>query len=322
MSFAENRFSQEAFNTPTKLVLEEEMPTLVFILPVISSQTSEPTIPVTSSPTPTLTPIPGCPIPAGWTTIILQNEELSGAIALRYGISVDELAAGNCWDYPLNKMLAGTSINVPAGDVVVSPTPGLWCPPQDDQPCVPAIVPSPSPTPTATKTCQKRTDWMRYTVRSGDTLYYLSRMLGVSIYALQQANCMGSSTILRAGQILYVPFLPPPPPLPTWTPHPTFPPVRSPTPTFWYYPPSITPNQPPIILPTVGPTLPQHPASPTPVTSLPPPPPPPPPPVIPSPGSTLPIHPPTVTAEPVPPPIPAAYTPALIGTGSQWNRPI
>jgi hypothetical protein len=43
LSFAENRFSQEALGTPTKLVLEEEMPTLVFILPVISSQTSRAT---------------------------------------------------------------------------------------------------------------------------------------------------------------------------------------------------------------------------------------------------------------------------------------
>ncbi|OGO34386.1 MAG: hypothetical protein A2Z16_05290 [Chloroflexi bacterium RBG_16_54_18] len=319
LSFAENRFSQNAMNTPTKLVLEEEMPTLVFILPVLSSQTSEPSLPVTSTPTPTLTPIPGCPIPAGWTTIILQNEESSDTIALRYGISVDELTAGNCWDYPLNKLLAGTSLNVPAGEIVISPTPGLWCHPQGEQVCVPVIISSPSPTPTATKTCQKRVGWVPYTVRSGETLYSLSRTLGVSIYALQQANCMGGSTLLRAGQTLYVPFLPPPPPLPSWTPRPTFPPYRSPTPTFSYYPPSITPNQPPINLPTVGPTLPQHPASPTPVISLPPPPPPP---VIPSPASTLPIHPPTVTEEPVPLPFPAVYSPALVGPGSQWNKPI
>jgi len=128
LSFAETRFSQEAPQLHRRNSFsKEEMPTLVFILPVISSQTSEPTSPVSSSPTSTLTPIPGCPIPAGWTTIILQNEESSDAIALRYGIFCDELAAGNCWDYPLNKLLAGTSLNIPGGEIVVSPTPGLWC---------------------------------------------------------------------------------------------------------------------------------------------------------------------------------------------------
>jgi LysM repeat protein len=275
---------------------------------------------VTSTPTPSLTPLPGCPIPAGWTTIILQNEESSEAIALRYGISVQELAAGNCWDYPLNKLLAGTSLNVPAGEVVISPTPGAWCRPQGEQACVPVIIPSPSPTSTATNTCQKRTEWVTYTVRSGDTLYSLSRVLGVSIYSLQQANCMGSSTALHAGQTLYVPFPPPPPPLPTWTPRPPLPPYRSPTPTWWFPVPSDTPYKPPVILPTVGGTLPSHPPSPTPADDQPPIPPPP---VIPGPASTLPIHPPSVTSEPMPPiPTPAAFIPVSIGTGSQWNRPI
>lgn len=319
LSLAENRFGLLAANTPTRPVMEEEMPTLVFILPVVATQTAGSTAEFNASPTPTasLTPLSGCPLPPGWTAIILQNDESSEAIAVRYGISAQELAAGNCWDYPLNTLMAGTSIYVPSGEVMISPTAGAWCRPQGESACVPVLVSTTSPTYTPTPTCHKRTGWYAYTVRSGETLYSLSRIFGVSVKTLQQANCMGNSTALRTGQTLYVPYPPPPPAPPTWTPRPPLPPYRSPTPTFRYIPPSHTPAQPPIVYPTLQQTPPYH--FPT-ATQEDVQPPLPPPPVIPNPGSTPPGHLPTDAA--LPPPIPAVILPVAAEPISPWYTPI
>jgi LysM repeat protein len=166
LSFAENRFSQTAMTTPTNSFLKKKCPPGLHPASHFQPDT-ESSLPVTSTQQ---RPYTWMPIPAGWTTIILQNEESSDAIAQRYGISVDELAAGNCWDYPLSKLLAGTSLNVPAGDVVISPTPGLLCSPQGGQVCT--LHHPPSPTPTS----QNLPEAYRlgaYIVRSGDTLYSL-----------------------------------------------------------------------------------------------------------------------------------------------------
>lgn len=322
LSLAENRFNQQAAGTPTGLALEEDMPTLVFILPVIASQTAGTTLAVTSTPAllPSMTPMPGCPLPTGWTTIILPNDESSQAVALRYGITVEQLASGNCWDVPLNKLLAGTSIYVPAGEVIISPTAGAWCRPQGEQACVPVLAPSLSPSNTSTPACQKKTSWYAYTVRSGDTLYSLSRTLGVSISSLQQANCLGNSTAIRAGQTIYLPYPPPPPPpapLPTWTPRPPVPIFRTPTPTRWYLPTITTPVQPPIVYPTLEQTPPFHFPSATPSDDQPPVSPAP---IFPIPGSTLPAL--TPIFPPVPPPVPAALSPAFLGTNLLHYLPI
>lgn len=61
----------------------------------------------------------------------------------------------------------------------------------------------PSPT-----NCLHPADWVWYTIQPGDTLSSISRVTGVSVSQLQQANCMGSSTQLITGQNLSVPILP------------------------------------------------------------------------------------------------------------------
>ncbi len=63
--------------------------------------------------------------------------------------------------------------------------------------------------PVATTFCGAPAGWVLYTVKQGDTLSSLSRVLGVSIAQLQSANCMGSSTQLYTGSSMYVPFYPP-----------------------------------------------------------------------------------------------------------------
>jgi len=66
-----------------------------------------------------------------------------------------------------------------------------------------------SPTQVIAVVCSRPANWVPYIIQPGDTLSKLSQLLGVSISQLQIANCMGSSTTLYSGRVLYVPFLPP-----------------------------------------------------------------------------------------------------------------
>ncbi len=77
---------------------------------------------------------------------------------------------------------------------------------------------SPSLTPTA---CGPPRGWVLYTVEAGDSLFRLSQKFNVTISELQRANCL-TGTNIRAGQQLYVPFVPTPTPTFTATPSPTW----------------------------------------------------------------------------------------------------
>ncbi len=95
--------------------------------------------------------------------------------------------------------------------VIVTPTPST------------DSAPPPVDTPSA---CPPPANWAAYTVQSGDTLNTLSGRTSVSVFELQQANCLVNLT-LQPGQVVYLPFNPP-----TSTPRPTTTPVTpSPTPT-------------------------------------------------------------------------------------------
>ena len=88
-------------------------------------------------------------------------------------------------------------------------------------PHFPTLTPQPSDTPTETQTpplvvviantprpqasCGRPSGWVTYTIQPNDTLSQLGRAYGVSVAQLQNANCMGSSTILHVGKTLYVP---------------------------------------------------------------------------------------------------------------------
>jgi LysM repeat protein len=63
-----------------------------------------------------------------------------------------------------------------------------------------------TPIPTQTKVlCGSPATWVVYIVRPGDSLYHLSLVYGVTIAELQRANCLGTSSVLHTGQLLYVP---------------------------------------------------------------------------------------------------------------------
>jgi LysM repeat protein len=143
--------------------------------------------------------IPFCPVPAGWQEVSVNVGDTLNEFAVAYQISIEELEKANCL-VALN-LIPGTSLYVPpALPKTVSATPPITS--TQDKRSI--------PTNTKEKaSCGPPLSWVLYTVKSGDTLYKLSQMFQVSIAQLQEANCLGTSTLLKGGQQLYVPNVPP-----------------------------------------------------------------------------------------------------------------
>ncbi|NLG98578.1 MAG: LysM peptidoglycan-binding domain-containing protein, partial [Chloroflexi bacterium] len=64
------------------------------------------------------------------------------------------------------------------------------------------------PAEQAVTNCEMLPGWEPYVVNPTDSLFRLSVVFGVSVEALQVANCMGDSTVILPGQVIYVPSLP------------------------------------------------------------------------------------------------------------------
>lgn len=196
------------------------------------------TLPLTSVPLPgvTLTPSPiptevliqtlsetpsevviTCSFPPGWFRVTVQVGDSLDSLADAYGTTPEMLAQGNC--LLTNSLIPGMDLNVPA-----------------------------PPTATSEETCGPPPGWVFYTVQYGDTLYSISQRVGASIFELQLANCMVGQTNIRAGQRLYVPFVP----ASAWTPTPTR--VRTTTSTPTLPPPPATPTSTQFIPPAQTPT--------------------------------------------------------------------
>ncbi len=81
----------------------------------------------------------------------------------------------------------------------------VLAPPPTPTPAPTAVVP-PTATPRPTPSCRPYTPrgWVRYTVRSGDTLSALAARSGVSVGRIMEANCLTSSKII-AGERLSAP---------------------------------------------------------------------------------------------------------------------
>lgn len=216
-----------------------------------NSPTPLPTVPpgaptFTPSPTPSATPTPSqtpttppiaanCPPQEGWITISLELPETLQNVAQQYGLSTEELAAANCMNVVVTSQLpVGTILNVP-----------LWT----------ASTPTPTSTSKATATpkftevsCGPPRGWTTYRVKPGDNLFRIGLKYRVSVAMLQFANCLGSSTTIRTGQLLYVPNVPTSTFVSTATPTntPTTPVTPSSTPT------ATATTQPPTAVPTTA----------------------------------------------------------------------
>jgi LysM repeat protein len=195
-------------------------------IPSPKEETVAPTAP-TPSATPTLTAIPtladhllpSCPQPAGWSVYTVQQGDTLPALAWRSGMTTYALMQANC----LNSQ-------------VISPGQKLYVPP--------TFYATATPRPYR---CGPPLGWTYlYRVQPGDTLYALSRRLGVGIEAIRRANCLSGYQI-NIGQILYMPQ----PPLYTSTPYPTAAFTPTPAPTLV---PTLTSTPIPTFIETTVPT--------------------------------------------------------------------
>ena len=198
--------------------------------------------PLNQSPAPTATPgsPTACPVPAGWVGVVVGPGDTLESLALRYGTSAQTLMQANC--------LAGTTLM--AGAIVYVPPAA----PSSPSPIATLYVVSPYPTRTLIP-CGAPYGWVRYTVQPGDTLYHIATSYGITTSELQSANCLGSSTTIRIGQLLWVPYLPTR--TPTYGP-PLFTPTFEPTQPFTetVLPLTDTPEPKGTDLPTQPPTSP------------------------------------------------------------------
>lgn len=167
----------------------------------------------TPSPIFTSTPIPSainCRTPQGWTAITLLPGDTLDSLANSYLSSPNILSEANC--LIAVTLVPGTIFFIPA--LSISPTPSEHFPDE----------------------CGPLKRWVLYAVQSGDNLYKLSIAYGISIQQLKFANCMGTSTFLRTGVLIYVPNVATRTPLPSSTLVPSKTPNPTKTPTSTYTP--------------------------------------------------------------------------------------
>ncbi len=163
-----------------------------------------------------------CPAVPGWELYVtLPGDSLSGLAQAR-GLTMEQLMEANC--------LSSTTLN-PRWKLYLPPLTPTATATSTATFLPEALTATVTLTPSATtRPCGPPPGWVRTTVRPGDTLTRISIIYSVKIADLQRANCMGSSILLRAGQSIYVPNVPPnytatPPPPPTSVPPTSVPPT-------------------------------------------------------------------------------------------------
>jgi hypothetical protein len=173
----------------------------------ITVMPGEPTYtPVPPSPTPSVPPPVSCPPPDGWVAYDVKPDDTLTSLADLLGWSVETIASGNCLPSS-STLIAGIILYLP---YPASPTPSATEEEQQAprQPAKPSVQ------------CGRPAGWITYIVRYGDTLYSIAQRYYTTVALLQNANCL-SSTVIRAGKILYVPNVATRTPYPTPTPLPT-----------------------------------------------------------------------------------------------------
>lgn len=162
-----------------------------------------------------------CPVPPGWEIYTVQAGDTLLTLARMSQTTTDAIKINNC--------LGGitTTSLIPGMLLALPPIPPT---------ATPTLLPTPIPTP-----CGPPWNWVRYMIQYGDTLTSLSQTLNISVYQLMAANCL-SSVYIRAGEMLWVPYIPTRVPTATAVP-PTAQPTRTktiPAPTWTVQPPGST----------------------------------------------------------------------------------
>ncbi len=187
---------------------------------VLASPTPVPT----PTDTPTVTPTPTATVSPTPIIHVVQPGESLEYIAGNYGLRVEDIAAANGLEDP-NRLIAGQELFIP------TPTPD------------PKRT-TPSPTPAG--------GLVNYVVQKGDTLSLIAVRFNTSISAIQEANDMGDSELIRPGDVLLIPI-----PTPTALPIDALP---TPTPTprggyRWPAPFLLSPASEAVIANTAAPVL-------------------------------------------------------------------
>jgi len=179
LALAETKAPEQPTPTPLPIIiatsLEQSFPTLI----IAPTDTLEiPTLDApTQLPSATLAVPVVCNPPIGWVRIIVNTNDTLYTIAERYKTTSDILNASNCLNNTIP--VAGSLLYVP-------PVPTV------------TVIP-----------CGPPAGWVkRHSVQPGDTLFRIALSYGVTYPQLQRANCMGSSTTIYAGQLLWVPNVP------------------------------------------------------------------------------------------------------------------
>ena len=190
----------QATPTPIPPTISLDFPTATFTpsLAPAETATASPTLPAfptnTAFATNTLFVQVSCNPPSGWIPVPVTTRDTLYSLAQRYKTTPENLGAANCL----------SSFDIPLGFVIYVPL-------------VPTVTVIPcGPPPGYVK---------RYVVQRGDTLSSIARLYRITYPTLQRANCMGSSTTIYAGQLLWVPniIVATRTPLPGFTLVPTFP---------------------------------------------------------------------------------------------------
>jgi LysM repeat protein len=187
----------QSIPSPTA-TLGSETPTLLSETP---TTTATETTTASSTSTLALPPtIAVCTPPNGWIAVVTTANDTIYSLAQRYNTSPENISEKNCL----------VSLNLAAGML-------LYVPPV---PATAKVIP-----------CGAPAGWVRnHVVQAGDNLYRIALSYGITFQQLQAANCMGSSTLIYAGQRLWVPNVPTRTPVPGVTIVPNFP-TNTSTPT-------------------------------------------------------------------------------------------
>jgi LysM repeat protein len=227
-----------AFVSPT-LPLNILTPTL-FSLPTFSET---PFITETQLATMTFMPPPSAtvcaPPPSNWTLIVVGANDTIYTLAQKYATSEDALKNANC-----------------LSSVDLQPGLALYVPPVAST----AVIVS----------CSAPLGWVKkHVVQPGENLYRIALSYGLTYPQLQQGNCMGNSTTIYVGQVLWVPNIS------TYTPIPgatvtvaVFTSTASPTNTSTFIPTATT--MPTLTATFISTATPQPTAQPTATNTLPP----------------------------------------------------
>lgn len=140
------------------------------------------------SPTPT-----ACPVPEGWEPYEMKTgDSLEGLAGARLAV-LDTVMSANCLTRP--GALPGTIIYLPPAPPTLTPTV--------------TSTPTITPTPTITlRPCDYPANWVRYSLKPGDTLFKLGVLFQTNEVDLVTGNCLSFGTALHAGDILMVPQIP------------------------------------------------------------------------------------------------------------------